>query len=249
MSQHWLNANAPRLMAEILRDFCVVSIALEEQFNRYDNAGNISYAVLREILGDQMDRGILWRLKDTAHHLLRDQQSSPVAARLLDWAIGYIFHETFKLMEDTHQHQYYAPSLFSLAGDNPPPALAAVADDFAQMAQENQADMGRTVGRIRRLLAHARMFFHRCYADQKDNADLARILHDREDLVAAAFGAEHDNLKRAIYGDSPQTLYINAAISLAHSGKKTEARRAWEKAKNTAPDDPRMEILARSLAS
>jgi hypothetical protein len=110
MSQHWFNANGSRLMAEILRDFCVVSITLEEQFNRYDNAGNVSYAVLRKMLGDQMDRGILWRLKDTAHHLLRDVHGSPVAARLLDWAIGYIFHKTFKLMENTHQHNTTRPA-------------------------------------------------------------------------------------------------------------------------------------------
>lgn len=248
MSQHWLNANASRLMAEILRDFCVVSIALEEQFNRYDNAGNISYAVLREILGDQMNRGILWRLKDTAHHLLRDVQGSPVAARLLDWAIGYIFHETFKLMEDTHQHQYYAPSLFALAGDNPSPELDAVARDFTQMAVETQVDMGRTVGRIRRLLAHARLFFHRCYSAQKENIELARLLNDREDLFAAAFAGEHENLIRAIYGDSPQTLYINASVSLLHGGKKHEAQIACKKAESIAPEDPRLEPLTRSFA-
>lgn len=247
MSQHWLNANGSRLMAEILRDFCVVSIALEEQFNRYDHAGHISYAVLREILGDQMNRGILWRLKDTAHHLLRDVQGSPVAARLLDWAIGYIFHETFKLMEDTHQHQYYAPSLFALAGDNPSPELDAVARDFTQMAVETQADMGRTVGRIRRLLAHARLFFHRCYSDQKENFELARLLHDREDLFSAAFAGEFDNLKHAIYGNSPQTLYINASISLLHGGKKKQAEEAWQKAVRIAPEDPRLESITRSF--
>lgn len=248
MSQHWLTANSSRLMAEILRDFCVVGITLAEQFNRYDNAGNISYAVLREILGDQMNRGILWRLKDTAHHLLRDVQGSPVSARLLDWAVGYIFHETFKLMEDSHQHQYYAPSLFALAGNNPSPDLDAVARDFTQMAVETQADMGRTIGRIRRLLAHARLFFPRCYADQKDNLELARLLHDRENLVAAAFAEEHENLKQAIYGTAPQTLYINASLSLLHGGKKKEAENAWKKAVALAPEDPRLDLIARSFA-
>lgn len=247
MSQHWLTANRSRLMAEILRDFCVVSVALTEQFDRYDNAGNISYAVLREILGDQMNRGILWRLKDTAHHLLRDVQGSPVAARLLDWAVGYIFHETFKLMEDSHQHQYYTPSLFALAGNNPSPDLDAAARDFIQMTAETQADMGRTVGRIRRLLAHARLFFPRCYADQNGNLELARLLHDRETLIAAAFAEEHEKLKQAIYGAAPQTLYINASLSLLHGGKKKEAENAWKKAVALAPEDPRLDPITRSF--
>lgn len=248
MSQHWLNANAPRFMAEILRDFCVVSIALEEQFGRYDNAGNISYTVLREIMGDQMNRGILWRLKDTAHHLLRDVHASPVAARLLDWAIGYLFHETFKLMEDTHQHQYYAPSIFALAGDKPSPDLDAVARDFTLMAVETQTDMGRTVGRIRRLLAHARLFFHRCYADQKDNIELARLLYDQEAFITAAFAGEFGNLRRAIYGDALQTLYINASLSFLRVGKKAQAEEAWAKAMAIAPEDPRLQSVTWSFA-
>lgn len=247
MSQHWLEMNASRLMADILRDFCLVSIALEEQFLRFDRAGNLSYAVLSEILGDQMNRGILWRLKDTAHHLLRDAPGSPVTGRLLDWAIGYIFHETLKLMEDCHQHQYYAPSLMALAGENPSPELNAVARDFTLMAVENQTDMARSVSRIRRLLAHARMFFHRCYANRPDNRSVARLLNDREDLIRQGFAGEHENLVAAIYGNSPQTLFLLAAESLREGGKFAEARNALDRAEKIAPDDPRLAALRTAL--
>ena len=247
MSKHWLEANTSRLMAEILRDFCSVSIALEEQFTRFDHAGNLSYAVLREILGDQMNRGLLWRLKDTAHHLLRDAPRSPVAGRLLDWAIGYLFHETWKLMEDTHQHQYYAPSLMALAEGNPSLELEAVARDFTMMAMENQTEMGKAVSRIRRLLAHARLFFHRCYAGQRDNQYLARFLHDRENLVREAFAGGHGNLVASIYGNAPQLLFIHAASSLQYGGKTDEARAALGRAKALAPDDPRVEAAAQKL--
>lgn len=234
-------------MAEILRDFCIVSITLEEQFARYDSAGNLSYAVLRDMLGDEMNRGILWRLKDTAHHLLRNSQSASVAGKLLDWAIGYIFHESLKLLEDTHQRQYYAPSLLAMAEDNPSPELNAVAHDFALMAEETQEEMGRTVGRIRRLLAHARLFFHRCYAGQRDNLYLARLLYDREDLVRDAFASEIDNFRMAVYGKTPHLLFLNAATSLAHNGKAQEARKALKKAKSLSPEDPRITGAATKL--
>lgn len=247
MSKHWLEANGSRLMADILRDFCLVSIAFEEQFARYDSAGNLSYSVLREMLGEEMNRGILWRLKDTAHHLLRDTQNASVAGKLLDWAIGYIFHESLKLLEDTHQHQYYAPGLLAMAEDNPSPELNAVAQDFTLMAEETQEEMGRTVGRVRRLLAHARLFFHRCYAGQRDNHYIARVLCDREDLVREAFGAEFANFQEAVYGDKPQLMFCNAAISLAHSGKTVEARKALERAKALAPDDPAIAGAAKKL--
>lgn len=244
MSRHWLEANAPRLMAEILRDFCAVSITLEEQFTRFDSAGNLSYSVLREMLGDQMNRGVLWRLKDTAHHLLRDAPGSPVAGKLLDWAIGYIFHETLKLLEDAHQHQYYAPRLMALAEDNPSPELEAVARDFTLMAVDNHADMGRAVGRIRKLLAHARLFFHRCYEGMASSRHISRLLYDNEDLVRKAFAGEHENLIQAIYGDAPCVLFLNAAISLSDGGKRHKAREALNRARALAPDDPQVIALA-----
>ena len=249
MSKHWLEANSSRLMAEILRDFCAVSITLEEQFTRYDGAGNLSYAVLRETLGEEMNRGILWRLKDTAHHLLRNAQNATAAGKLLDWAIGYIFHETLKLLEDTHQHQYYAPSLLAMVEDNPSPELIAVARDFTRMAHETQEEMGRTVDRSRRLFAHARLFFHRCYAGQKDNLYLARLLHDREDLIREAFGGEYENFLNAVYGKKRQTLFLNAAVSLTHGGRKDQARAALDRAGTIAPEDPEITAAMHKLAA
>ena len=249
MSKHWLEANASRLTAEILRDFCEVSLTLEEQFARHDSAGNLSYAALREALGDQMNRGILWRLKDTAHHLLRNPQASTIAERLLDWAIGYIFHEALKLLEDAHQHQYYGPSLLSMVEDDPSPELRDMANDFSLMAEEIQEDMKQTVGRIRRLLAHARLFFHRCYVGQKDNLYLARVLYDQEDMVREAFAEEFDNLCDAIYGNARQVLFLNAATSLLYGGRREQAVNALRRAKDIAPDDPRIAPIEESLGS
>ena len=246
MSRHWLDANAPRLVAEILRDFCVVSMILEEQFTRFDNAGNLSYSVLRETLGDQMNKGILWRLKDTAHHLLRNTSSTP-SSRLLDWAIGYIFHETLKLMEDAHQHQYYAPSLTAFTEDIHSPELKAATHTFILMSEENHIDMGRAVSRIRKLLAHARLFFHRCYEGKSANKHLARLLYDKEHLIQKAFAEEYENFIRAIYGNAPCTLFINAAISLKDGGKRLGALEALHKARAIAPQDPQILALAKEL--
>jgi hypothetical protein len=244
MSGRWLEANASRLMAEMLRDFCVVSITLKEQFARYDSAGNVSYAVLRETLGEEMNRGILWRLKDTAHHLLRNARDATVADKLLDWAIGYIFHETLKLLEDAHLHQYYAPGLFSMAGGDPAPELAALADDFTHMAIETREGTDRAVGRIRRLLAHARLFFHRCYAGQKDNIHLARLLHDQEAFIREAFAGEYENFRAAVYGERGHILHVNAAVSLARGGRTREARAALDKARRLAPEAPEIAATA-----
>ena len=244
MSQLWTSANEERLTAEILRDFCALSITLQEQFTRFDHAGNLSYAVLREIVGDMMDKGLLWRLKDTTHHILRDAPSSVHDTRLLDWAVGYIFHETLKLMEDTHQRQYYTPRLQALAEDSPMPDSDPITREFIEMAVDTQTDMARGVYRIRRLLANARHFFQRSFAGKAHNRHVARLLNDREDLVRAAFADAYDDLVRAIYGDTPERLHIEAAISLRAGGRMASAEAALAKARAMSPNSPLLEAFS-----
>ncbi len=238
MSKRWLEANATRFAADILRDFCMVSRTLEEQFERFDSAGNLSFPVLRDLLGDPMNKGLLWRLKDLAHHLLRDAQGAGSSPRLLDWAIGYIFHETVKLMEDAHQHQYYAPSLFALTETAPPMITDTATDAFARVVRENSADMGRGVKRVRLLLTHARSIFHRYYEGQADNKHLARLLHDREDLIRAVFRERYDSFIAAIYNGEPERLYLEAASALLQGGHANAAVNAARKAAETAPGAP-----------
>ncbi len=238
MPKRWLEANEPRFVADILRDFCMVSITLEEQFARFDRAGNLSFPVLRDLLGDMMDKGLLWRLKDMAHHVLRDARDAGSAARLLDWAIGYIFHETIKLMEDAHQQQYYTPGLSAMAEADPAVRGDEAAGAFGLITNENTADMRRGVDRIRRLLTHARSVFRRYYADQADNRHLARLLHDREDLIRTVFGPDYDTFIAAVYNGEPERLYLEAAAALLEGGRVEEAAAAARKAESLAPDKP-----------
>lgn len=236
MPRRWLSTNGARFLADILRDFCQVSATLEEQFERFDHAGNLSFAVLRDLLGDMMNKGQLWRLKDTAHLLLRDAENAGSSARLLDWAIGYIFHETIKLMEDAHQNQYYAPRLLALTEKLPPMTTDIAAEAFVGVVGETQSDLRRGVDRIRRLLTHARSIFHRHYQGQTNNRHLARLLHDREDLVRGVFGQEYEPFINAVYNGAPEQLYLQAAAALLEGGHYETARAAARKAATLAPN-------------
>ena len=71
MSGRWLIANKDFFIRDLLRDYCRVCQALNEQDARFSGTGTISYAVLRDLLGEAMRKGVFWRLKDTAHHLFR----------------------------------------------------------------------------------------------------------------------------------------------------------------------------------
>lgn len=136
MTGNWVVANKAVFVRDLVRDYCHVSAALHEQQQRFVISGTVSYAVVRDLLGEAMRKGVFWRLKDTAHYLFRAahpdspltddsislwqfssgkapdgmvQQSAVEGA--LDWIIGYAFHECVKLKEDAFQHQHYANRL------------------------------------------------------------------------------------------------------------------------------------------
>ncbi len=236
MSRYWLETNSPRFTAEILRGFCDVSLVLTEQFDRFDRAGNLSFPVLRDLVGEMLNKGPLWRLKDLSHHILRDAEGSPPAARLLDWAIGYIFHETIKLMEDAHQHRYYTPRLQGLMDRCIPQEEAVLADDFFTITREIHADMSQGVARISRLLSHARAFFRLYAPSQAGNRYLARFLHDNEEQVREAFQEQFHPLLKALYSETPERMHLEAALSLLEAGHAERAREAALKAAALAPN-------------
>lgn len=139
MTGHWITANKAVFLRDLVRDYCHVSAALGAQHKRFVTSGTISYAVMRDLLGEAMRKGVFWRLKDTGHYLFRAaqqeasltddsislwqfssgknpdgmvQQNAIEAA--LDWIIGYAFHECVKLKEDAFQHQHYANRLIQM---------------------------------------------------------------------------------------------------------------------------------------
>jgi len=107
MFRAWIRSKQIEFVRDILRDFCLSQQVLENQFRRFDAEARISFEVLREVLGVEMNKGLLWRLKDTSHHLFRTDQEGDVSGQLLDWCLGYIFHETMKLKEDAYQRESY----------------------------------------------------------------------------------------------------------------------------------------------
>ncbi len=129
------------LLRDLTYYFCRVQYVLTEQASRFAQSGTVSYAVLHELLGEPMRKGIFWLFKDISHHLFRASMRTPVAALKastaspsispwhtqphtsaskrtiedsLDWCIGYAFHECVKLREDAFQRQHYTNRLVQI---------------------------------------------------------------------------------------------------------------------------------------
>lgn len=238
MSKAWIKAKAPEFVRDILRDFCLVCQELETQFRQFDANGQVDFQVLRGILGEEMNKGLLWRLKDTAHHLFRSKaEGGSLVGQYLDWGIGYIFHDAMKLKEDSYQQQNYAPWFRQLIREDLPSEEKRISADLLGVLEQTSESMFREIRRIRFIMANCRKLYAIFLAGHNDNPLLARFLFDQNALVREVFGAEYAELVERIYGAAPERMYLLAAMSLRQGGWASEAAQAIAQAATLRPDN------------
>ncbi len=242
----WVSTNRQAFERDVLQDFCMGAEQLEEQFARLADDGRLSFAVLKGLVGEPMNKGLLWRLKDKAHHLFRGEEGGfNPAGLLLDWTLGYIFHETFKLMEDAHQRQFYGPMLGDFQGRGMPSAAAELLRDLDDIQAQTAESMRREAARLARLFGLTRRFFCLYFQGRADHRPLARLLHDRQPLLRSVFREDHPALIAAVYGGEPERLHIEAGHSLLESARPEEARAAVDRALRINPENAAALELAR----
>lgn len=222
----WIRSKLPEFVRDLFRNFCQASLALEEQFQSFDDDGTVNFEVLRELVGDEMNKGLLWRMKDTAHHVFRNDPDNPLAGQFLDWGLGYIFHETIKLKEDAYQKQNYAPWFHELFGGDLQQSEKDITDQLLQILSQTEESMRREIERIRFIIAKCRQLLPYYLTRHRDNALLARFIYARNDMVRSVFSKEYEGLIGAVYGGEPERLYVLASQSLRKGGWIEEARNA-----------------------
>ncbi|GAB6060741.1 tetratricopeptide repeat protein [Desulfonatronum parangueonense] len=228
MFRAWIRSKRPEFVRDILRDFCLSQQVLENQFRLFDAEEHLEFEVLRDILGVEMNKGLLWRLKDTAHHLFRTDQDGDVYGQLLGWCLGYIFHEAMKLKEDAYQRESYGGRFMQLKEIGLSFEERHMLEELSKVIDQTRESMRREVARIRFIIASSRKLFVRYLPDHRDNALLARLLYDRNNLVRMVFAEEYGPLVKAMYGDRPELLYQLASQSLMLGGWEREAVLAEE---------------------
>lgn len=248
MSRRWVETHQAEFARDVLRDYCLVCAELDAQFTRFAKSQTISFPVMRDLLGTAMNKGLLWRLKDTAHHLFRHvptnlAQGQSVQAEkedplsyMLDWSIGYVFHECIKLKEDAYQHQHYAPQYKALHKMLLHESLQAVVEPLSMTLDQTCESMAREIKRIRYILASSRKLFCLYLERHKGNTLLARLIHDNNTLIRDVFAEEYDNLLMVLYDEKPHRLHTFAAFALMDGGRHQEALDAVNMAISISPN-------------
>ena len=236
MQNNWFEEKHAEFVRDLLRDYCLSVQVLEGLFQEFDRSGTITFEDLRDLLGEEMNKGLLWRLKDTAHHLFRDGGASSLVGQFLDWCIGYIFHESMKLKEDAYQQQNYAPWFRSMQERELPERDLIISRELFQLLMQTAESMQREIRRIRFLFGECHKLFPLYLHDQKENHWLARFLFKRNELVREVFHGGYRDLVRGVYGDAPEFMYVMASRSLREGGWMKQAAEAAEAACRMSPD-------------
>ena len=219
----WVEEKREFFERDILQDFCRLCRDLHEQFARFAASGGVSFSVLHGLVGDFTNKGLLWRLKDNAHLVFRNGAEYIPAGHLLDWTLGYIYHEAVKLMEDAHLRQAYIPRLRGFAEEGRGCPETVLPEGLSSLQAWNRDSMERGVDRLKELLALTRKLFCRYFSGLAGHRPLARFLYDQESLARAAFQEDYPALIAEVYGNAPARLYAEAAHSLMDSARTEEA--------------------------
>ncbi|MBG0791328.1 MAG: hypothetical protein H0S80_12625 [Desulfovibrionaceae bacterium] len=235
MSKAWIQAKHPEFVRDLFKFFCQACELLEEQFARFDKDGTVEFGVLKELVGIETNKGLLWRMKDTAHHVFRNDPLSQLGGQFLDWAMGYIFHEALKLKEDSYQKQNYAPWFHRLYEGELSASEKDITEQLFLILNQTEESMRREIDRIRFIIAKCRQLLPYYLNRYSDNVLLARYIFSQNELVRTVFGQEYDALVKAIYGDEPERMYILASQSLRMGGWVDEATEAVRRAVQMNP--------------
>ncbi len=263
------------LKRDILCDFCLTCKELEEQFARLEQSGSLSFAIMRDLVGDKMSKGSLWRLKDTSHYLFNamrltpdrsaaadetERAEDPAGARpglgctakeeagfLLDWTLGYIFHECVKMTEDAYQLQYYGPRLPLLPEGGGSPC-EDVLKSLAPIVGQSRTSLLRETRRVALLLEQARRLFCLYLSGERDNLSLALFIYDRSSLVLDTFHAYYEDLLKGIYGESLDIFHLQAARAFFAFGHKRKSIPPVEEALRLNPANAEAAELYKTLA-
>ncbi|SDF94057.1 hypothetical protein [Desulfovibrio legallii] len=140
---------------------------------------------------------------------------------LIDWCVGYAFHECAKLKEDAFQGQHYANRLVQIARNMA--VSAATYNPLRGLGGQTAESSSRELARIMHVLSHGLRLLARYLAAERCNTRLARWLASEEDLAAQAFGQSYALLLDSLCQGNRERLYLLAAQDFLEAGRRAPA--------------------------
>jgi len=223
----------------LLEEFLQVWLYFKDLYRKYRRK-ELTFGDIAAFVGDKDPYLPMYHLKELSHRLFRDPEGEPPEeGRLIDLAIGSIFHEAMKLRENLYQLEVYRPSYQRIRTEELSPYQERLHREFSKIGRRAERALREGMAEARRLfqntLEQIRAFMA---ARGKGNPLLVRFLLKSEGLLRRAYGRRgFDSLMAEIFPGGVASALREGALSLMEGMHFGEAEKLWERYLRFNPDD------------
>jgi hypothetical protein len=202
---------------------------------------------LTAMVGTEVDRGPLWRLKDLCHRLWPEgEQPCNFEGSLFDWLIGSIFHEAMKLKENIYILNSYGPAAFKFSELEPSQGAGPLQRDISVPRLARMMDINGLIKRIvgdvisqmeqlAFLFGQAVYMLRTLVSCLSQNMLLIRFLVEQEDTVCTLWGEGMDDVFADMFYDAPEQGFCAAGRSYLNGQWYSRAFAMYQRARDIAP--------------
>lgn len=177
------------IILEIVRDYLYAYIQFRSIYEQY-KARTLSFDDVEKFVTDKEPTPPLFHLKESCHMLFRYQEEEcSDEEKLLDLAVGSIFHEAMKIRENLYLLEVYKPRYLQIrrrreASDHESNLL----QEFIKIGKRTEKRLAESIAETRRLLRDTLKQLAHLLPRYKENPVLMRFLLHNKELLQQAFG-------------------------------------------------------------
>jgi hypothetical protein len=178
------------IILEIVRDYLYSHIRFQAIYEKY-RSQTLSFDDIEEFVTDKDPTLPLFNLKESCHMLFRYQgeEQSSDEEKLLDLAVGSIFHEAMKLRENLYQLKVYKPRYLQIQKSQQASDYErTLLHEFMKIGVKTEKRLAESMMEIKRLFQDTLEQLVHLLPRYKDNAVLMKFLLRNKDLLQQAFG-------------------------------------------------------------
>jgi tetratricopeptide (TPR) repeat protein len=178
------------IILEIIRDYLYSYIHFQSVYKKY-KANALTFEDVEKFVTDKDPSLPLFNLKESCHMLFRSQADEQCSdeERLLDLAVGSIFHEAMKIRENLYLLEVYNPLYTQIRNRNDVSAYKRdLLQAFNKIGARTEKRMAESVTEIKRLFQDTLKQLTDLLPQYKDNSVLMRCLLRNKDLLQRALG-------------------------------------------------------------
>ena len=264
--QDWFDKRRDRFIRQVYDDFFSILGSFQDLYGMYvschgtgsgscsdlldrvnEELRNRIWDRLTEMVGNEVEKGPLWQLKDLCHRIWpEDTAPWNVEGSLVDWLIGTIFHETMKLKENIYILNSYGPAAFRISAPGGDDRAGSGRMEVAAPRLDRIMDIKGLIGRIVSdvssqmeqlafLFGQANCMLRIMTHALSGNILVIRLLVEEEQLVRELWGEEVISVFADMFYGAPEQGFCAAGRSYLAGQWYQEAQTMYQRAVDINP--------------